>query len=92
MALSERLYERALELGFDLVGIAPAGVAPHANEYADWIAAGYAGELAYMTRDPDRRSDPRWVLPGAQSVIVVGLSYYTIDLPDEVKHGGVKLP
>ena len=86
MNLSERIKERAYELGFDLVGIAPAGLALHAQEYADWIAAGYAGELAYMTRDPERRSDPRRVLPGAQSVIVVGLSYYTMDVPDEIKH------
>lgn len=86
MDFTERLKTRAIELGFDLVGIAPAGLAPHAKEYADWIAAGYAGELAYMTRDPDRRSDPRRVLPGAQSVIVVGLSYYTVDLPDEIKN------
>ena len=86
MDLSERLIARAHELGFDLVGIAPADVAAHAREYADWIAAGYAGEMAYMTRNPDRRSDPRRVLPDAQSVIVVGLNYYTIDLPDEVKY------
>ncbi len=86
MDLSERIKSHAIELGFDLVGIAPAGVAPHAKEYADWIAAGYAGEMAYMTRDPDRRSDLRRVLPGAQSVIVVGLSYYTLELPDEVKN------
>ncbi len=86
MDLSERITGRAIELGFDLVGIVPAGLAPHARAYADWIAAGYAGELAYMTRDPERRSDLRRVLPGAQSVIVVGLSYYTIDLPNEVKN------
>jgi epoxyqueuosine reductase len=41
--------------------------------------------MAYMTRDPERRSDLRRVLPNAQSVIVVGLSHYTIDLPDEIK-------
>lgn len=86
MELVDRVKTRAHELGFDLVGIAPADVAAHAREYADWIAAGYAGEMAYMTRNPDRRSDPRRVLPDAQSVIVVGLNYYTIDLPDEVKY------
>jgi len=86
MNFTEHLKTRAIELGFDLVGVAPAGLASHAKEYADWIAAGYAGELTYMTRDPDRRSDPRRVLPGAQSVIVVGLSHYTMDLPDEIKH------
>jgi len=86
MNFTERLKIRATKLGFDLIGVAPAGIAPHAKDYADWIAAGYAGELAYLTRDPDRRSDPRRVLPGARSVIVAGLSYYTSDLPDEVKN------
>lgn len=86
MHLTERITSRAVELGFDLVGIAPAGVAPHAGEYAAWISSGMMGEMAYMARDPERRSDPRRVLPNAQSVIVVGLNYYTIDLPDEVKN------
>ena len=86
MNLTERIKSRAVELGFDLVGIAPAGVAVHARAFADWIAAGMMGEMAYMARDPERRSDLDRVLPGAQSVIVVGLSYYTIDLPDDIKH------
>ena len=85
MSLAEQIQRRALELGFDLVGLAPAGVAPHAREYADWIAAGMHGEMAYLARNPDRRSAPDRVLPGAQSLIVVGLSYYTIDLPDDLK-------
>ena len=83
MNLTEQIKLRAFELGFDLVGIAPAGAAPHAAAYADWIASGFAGEMAYMTRDPDRRSDLRRVLPNAQSIIVAGLNYYTIDLPDD---------
>lgn len=86
MNLTERITARANELGFDLVGVAPAGIASHATAYADWVAAGLMGEMAYMARDPDRRSDLRRVLPNAQSVIVVGLSYYTIDLPDDIKH------
>jgi epoxyqueuosine reductase len=86
MNLIERITSRAVELGFDLVGVVPAGVAPHAKEYADWVAAGMMGEMAYMARDLERRSDLRRVLPNAQSVIVVGLSYYTIDLPDDIKH------
>jgi epoxyqueuosine reductase len=86
MNLTERIKARATELGFDLVGIAPAGCAPHAKAYADWVAAGMMGEMAYMTRDPERRSDLRRVMPNARSAIVVGLSYYTIDLPDEVKN------
>jgi epoxyqueuosine reductase len=86
MNLTQRIKSRALELGFDLVGIAPAGIAPHAKEYADWVANGMMGEMAYMSRDPDRRSDLQRILPSAQSVIVVGLSHYTLQLPDEVKN------
>ena len=92
MNLTERIKARAVELGFDLVGIAPAGIAPHAKEYADWVASGMQGEMAYMARDPDRRSDLRRVLPNAQSAIVVGLSYYTIDLPDDIKTRSVTRP
>jgi epoxyqueuosine reductase len=86
MNLAERIISRAIELGFDLVGVAPAGVAPHAKEYAGWIASGFAGEMGYMARDLDRRSDLRRVLPNAQSIIVAGLNYCTIDLPGEVKN------
>ena len=85
MNLAERIQHRAHELGFDLVGIAPLGIAPHAAAYADWIAAGLHGEMAYLARNPDRRSDPRRILPEARSLIVVGLNYYTIDLPDDLK-------
>jgi epoxyqueuosine reductase len=86
MNLSERIKARAIELGFDLVGVAPAGLAPHAKAYADWVAAGMMGEMAYLARDPERRADLRRVLPNARSAIVVGLSYYTIDLPDDIKY------
>ena len=86
MKLTEQVKLRALELGFDLVGIARAGVAPRANAYADWITAGMMGDMAYMARDPGRRSDLRRVLPDAKSDIVVGLNYYTIKLTDVVKN------
>ncbi len=36
-------------------------------------------------RDPRRRQDVRHFMPEARSVVVVGLSHYTFDLPDEIK-------
>ncbi len=41
-----------------------------------------------MLRNPKRRSDPSEVLPGCQSLIVVGMNYYTDQTPDESKKGG----
>lgn len=39
--------------------------------------------MAWMERDPERRSDPRRVLPGCRSVISVGMNYYTDSQADE---------
>ena len=73
MTLTERIREKAYELGFDLIGVAPAEQAPHAAAYRRWLAQGYQAEMRWLGRDPERRSDPRQVVPGARSVVVVGL-------------------
>jgi epoxyqueuosine reductase len=84
VTLSADIKEKAYELGFDLVGVAPAERAPHADAYALWVDAGYAATMGYMARDVPRRQDPRHVLPGARSVIVAGLSYYVLDPPTDL--------
>jgi epoxyqueuosine reductase len=78
MTLTAKVRDRALALGFDLVGVAPAFPVPHVNAYRDWLARGYHGEMAYLAR-PDRverRQNPAAILPGARSVVCVGLNYY----------------
>jgi len=82
--LSALVKQYALELGFDLVGIAPAARVPHAEAYMAWLEAGYAGNMAYMARDPMRRQDPRLVMPETRSVIVVANSYFTGNPPAEL--------
>ncbi len=74
--LAEKIKGRALALGFDLVGIADASPSVFAEAYRDWVAQGYAGEMAYLTRNLERRLDPRELLPDARSIIVVGMNYY----------------
>jgi epoxyqueuosine reductase len=60
-------------MGFDLCGVAPVdGLAELAN-FPEWLARGYAGEMNYL-RDT-RRANPRFVLDGARSLIVVALNY-----------------
>lgn len=74
--MKSRLATLARSLGFDLCQVAPAAAPPHAAEFRDWLAEGRAGEMAWLERNADRRTDPQLVLPGAQSVIVLGMNYF----------------
>ncbi|MEC7843220.1 MAG: tRNA epoxyqueuosine(34) reductase QueG [Candidatus Latescibacterota bacterium] len=73
---------RARELGFDLVGIAPADPLEGAEFYARWVALGFAGEMTYLQRNQDKRADPARLVPGARSVICVGMHYHQEALGD----------
>jgi epoxyqueuosine reductase len=69
---------RARDLGFDLVGIAPAERPAHADFYLAWLRRGHAGTMDYLSR-PDavrRRLAPAEALAGARSIIVTALNYY----------------
>src|SRR5437899_1304098 len=69
------IVEQAKSLGFELCGVVRAERFPELDQTSEWLARGYAGEMKYLA-DP-RRSDPRSVLPGIQSVIVCLLNYNT---------------
>lgn len=67
----------AYGVGFDLCGVCAPEVIPEARErYYQWLEKRYHGELAYLAKDPERRSDPRLLLDGGKSVIMLGLNYY----------------
>jgi epoxyqueuosine reductase len=74
--LRDRVIEFAHKLGFDLCRFARADEAEHAPEFRDWTRSGAAGEMNYLPRNEERRCDPRLVLPGAKSVIVLALNYF----------------
>lgn len=76
-ALSTRIRTRALEMGFDRVGIAPVRPSDHGDAYARWVALGMHGEMGYMAREDAvaKRRDPAALVPGARSAVVVALDY-----------------
>ncbi|MGD0077093.1 MAG: tRNA epoxyqueuosine(34) reductase QueG [Sedimentisphaerales bacterium] len=77
MRLTEQINQKALDLGFDLVGITDASPLPtdYIERLAAWLDAGYAGKMTWMLENLEKRVNPARLLPGAQSVIVVGLNY-----------------
>ncbi|HEY0376047.1 MAG TPA: tRNA epoxyqueuosine(34) reductase QueG [Pyrinomonadaceae bacterium] len=76
--LSRRIRERALALGFDKVGVVRAEpLARERERLEEWLRRGFQGEMRWMARDPEERTDPRALLAGARSVVVLALNYYT---------------
>ncbi len=83
---TEWINDRARAAGFDLCGAAPVNgeLIPSATSgeprafgelerLPEWLARGYAGEMKYLY--DARRGDPRLVMEGARSLIVVALNY-----------------
>ncbi len=75
---SHLLKQQARAKGFDMVGIVRADVLNAEHErLQEWLERGYQGEMKWMARDPETRTDPRKFFPQARSVVVVALNYYT---------------
>jgi epoxyqueuosine reductase len=78
ISLAKKIKERAFEIGFDKIGIVPAEPLIDEKEHLfKWLKKGFHGEMRWMEREPEKRTDPRILLPGARSVIVVALNYFT---------------
>jgi epoxyqueuosine reductase len=71
----QRIKDRARDLGFALVGTARAAEADGFDRLQEWLARGYAGEMAYMERYAAERRHPAAVLPTVRSVVMVGMEY-----------------
>lgn len=74
-AAREEFRRRVGELGFDVVRFATVEPPP-APPLRAWLAAGNHADMAWMERTADKRLDPQLVLPGARSVVMLGVSYW----------------
>jgi epoxyqueuosine reductase len=83
----EELRRQLGELGFDDVRFVTI-TSGQDDGLRAWLAAGMHGEMGWMERSADKRTDPQLVLPGAQSAIMLGVSYAG---PAE-RDGGVAAP
>ena len=71
----------ARELGFARAAIVPIEPPRRHALYTSWLAAGHAGEMAYLARPDhvDTRADLRTLLDSARSLVVVALAYDRVD-------------
>jgi epoxyqueuosine reductase len=77
MDITGQIKEKALSLGFDLVGVTSSTALEdfHKRAFSRWLKDGYVGQMEYMRRNINKRFDPGLLLDGAKSVIVVALNY-----------------
>ncbi|MBB5353189.1 epoxyqueuosine reductase [Haloferula luteola] len=76
VTLATTIKQAATELGFDDCRIATAGRATHAAAFESWLDDGCHGSMAWLERNPHRRTDPREVLPGCRSIVTLALNYF----------------
>jgi len=82
--LSVLIKEKAHSLGFDICGIASSRALNEREEVLkNWCSEGMNGGMGYLSRDIEKRINPEYLVPGAKSLIVTGLSYYTDKLQRE---------
>ncbi len=84
MGLADDLKVKARELGFHLVGITSPDPFPEAElDITRWLGEGHQGEMAWLNEARTRLATrPAELLPGAKALIVVGVSYRTVEPGD----------
>lgn len=79
---NELIRREALRLGFDFIGFAKATeLTEEGRRLEEWLNKGYHGTMSYMANHFEKRIDPRLLVEGAKSVIVLLHNYYAEDAP-----------
>src|SRR3954451_16597933 len=84
--LTSGLKARSAELGFSMCGVCPAVAPPGAARLDEWLAAGYAGRMQYLANRREAYGDPKKVLDGVRSIVMLALNYRTVE-PEMPREG-----
>jgi epoxyqueuosine reductase len=77
MEAREAEWRRRLTgLGFDDVRVASLAEPPR-GALGEWLGAGMHADMDWMERTAQKRSDPQLVLPGAKSIVMLGVNYWS---------------
>jgi epoxyqueuosine reductase len=77
MTKTNRAREVGLQVGFDAIGFARAGMLGEEKQVLEtWTREGKHGEMSYMANHSEKRVDPRLLVEGCKTVISVMVSYH----------------
>ena len=79
---SQQIVALAEELGFDACGIAKAVfLEEDAEKVEKWLDEGCQGEMDYLTRNKEKRYDPRLLNEGTKTIVSVIYNYFPQQFP-----------
>ena len=78
-ALAALIKQWGAELGFQQTGITDLALDEHTSHLRSWLAKRYHGDMSYMERHANLRSDPQALVPGTLRVISVRMDYLPED-------------
>ncbi len=81
----QEIRDFAGRLGLNSVGFSTVAAPPRAEAFSAWLEGGMAGTMTYLHRQANRRLDPARILDGARTIISVSLSYFSENLPAEIR-------
>ena len=77
MELSKWITEEAGRVGFDACGIAKATALDEESAHVEqWLEGKREGEMGYLTRNKEKRYDPRLLVEGTKSIVTVLYNYF----------------
>lgn len=79
--IARRILSMCESAGFALAGVCDAAPSGRARELAEWLEAGRHGSMGYLEKNVEARLDPRTLLPGARSMVLVA-DLYAAGAPD----------
>ena len=81
------IVAEAEKLGFDACGIACATALDEESSHVEqWLAEKHEGEMAYLTRNKEKRYDPRLLVEGTKSIVTVLYNYFPKQTIGDGKH------
>ena len=78
ISLKDKIKAEASRLGFFVCGFARAEPVSEAmrRHYLGWLADGRNADMAYLGNNLDKRFDPRLLMPGVKTIVVVAQNYF----------------
>lgn len=77
LELTQKIKQKALEIGFSKVGIAKAEkLGDEAVKLSQWLAKRFHADMFWLERTFEKRANPKEILPEAKSIICVALNYF----------------